>query len=154
MKHVHIHTDGSSRGNPGPGGHGTVVTFGEWRKELSAGFRRTTNNRMEVLAAIVGLESLHEPCKVTITSDSRYLVDTMTKGWIEGWKKRSWKKRDKSDVKNVDLWVRLERAADGHDIEWKWVKGHAGHRENERCDILATEAADGSCLEDDEGFAG
>lgn len=154
MKHVHIHTDGSSRGNPGPGGYGAVVTFGPYRKELAGGFRRTTNNRMEVLAAIAGFESLHEPCKITLWSDSRYLVDTMNKNWIAGWKKRGWKRSDKTPVKNVDLWVRMERATDGHDIEWKWLKGHAGHKENERCDLLATGAADGSCLKEDEGYDG
>ncbi len=154
MKDVFIYTDGSSRGNPGPGGYGTVVRYGRHTRELAQGFLTTTNNRMEILAAIAGLEILKEPCRVTIYSDSRYLVDTQTKGWIEGWKKRGWRKKDKSAVKNVDLWMRLERAAEGHRIEWRWVKGHDGHEMNERCDTLATEAADGlrGALVADEGF--
>lgn len=143
MKEVSIFTDGSSRGNPGPGGYGTVVTFGPHARELAQGFVKTTNNRMEILAAIAGLEILKEPCKVTVYSDSRYLVDTQTKGWAEGWKKNGWRKKDKSAVKNVDLWKRLETAATDHKIDWQWVKGHAGHEMNERCDTLATEAADG-----------
>ena len=156
MKKVFIFTDGSSRGNPGPGGYGTVVRYGGHTRELARGFITTTNNRMEILAAIAGLEILKEPCQVTIYSDSRYLVDTQTKGWIDGWKARSWRKKDKSAVKNVDLWMRLERAAHGHQIDWQWVKGHDGHEMNERCDALATEAADGlrGDLEVDEGFQG
>ena len=154
MKPVKIYTDGSSRGNPGPGGYGTIVAYGEHRRELSQGFEKTTNNRMEILAAIAGLEILREPCQVTVYSDSRYLVDAQTKGWIEGWKSRGWKKKDKSEVKNVDLWERLEQAAHDHQIDWQWVKGHAGHEENERCDELATQAADGEAglLVRDSGF--
>ena len=109
MKHVIIYTDGSSRGNPGPGGYGAVVRYGEHVRELAQGYRVTTNNRMEILAAIAGLELLKEPCRVTLYSDSRYVVDAQTKGWVEGWKKRGWRKKDKSPVKNVDLWQRLER---------------------------------------------
>jgi len=154
MKDVQIYTDGSSRGNPGPGGYGTVVVYGPHRRELSGGFRRTTNNRMEILAAIAGLEALKVPCRVTVYSDSRYLVDAQGKGWIQGWKKRGWRKPDKSPVKNVDLWQRLEAAAAGHEIEWRWVKGHDGHEMNERCDALATAAADGQSgpLAVDSGF--
>lgn len=156
MKHVEIYTDGSSRGNPGPGGYGTVVKFGPHLRELAQGFQTTTNNRMEILAAIAGLEILKEPCKVTVYSDSRYLVDAQSKGWVEGWKARGWRKKDKSAVKNVDLWKRLEQAAEGHEIHWQWVKGHAGHEMNERCDLLATEAADGvrGGLIPDSGFKG
>jgi ribonuclease HI len=143
MKEVCIYTDGSSRGNPGPGGYGTVITYGGHSRELAQGFVETTNNRMEILASIAGLEILREPCQVTVYSDSRYLVDAQTKGWVEGWKKKGWKKSDKKPVKNIDLWKRLERAAEGHQIDWQWVKGHAGHEMNERCDELATEAADG-----------
>lgn len=156
MKHVEIFTDGSSRGNPGPGGYGTVVRYGAHTRELARGFQTTTNNRMEILAAIVGLELLKEPCLVTIYSDSRYLVDAQTKGWVESWKAKGWRKKDKSGVKNVDLWKRLEAAAEGHEIDWQWVKGHAGHDMNERCDMLATEAADGERGEliPDEGFEG
>lgn len=143
MKQIEIYTDGSSRGNPGPGGYGTVVKFGPHQRELAQGFVETTNNRMEILAAVAGLEALKEPCSVTVFSDSRYLVDAQTKGWVEGWKKRNWIKKDKKGVKNVDLWKRLEIAAEGHQIEWRWVKGHSGHEMNELCDLLATEAADG-----------
>ncbi len=154
MKEVHIYTDGSSRGNPGPGGYGTVVRYGAHSRELAQGFVRTTNNRMEILSAVAGLEILKEPCRVTVHSDSRYLVDAQSKGWVESWKKRGWRKADKSAVKNVDLWMRLERAANGHRIDWRWVKGHDGHEMNERCDQLATEAADGKRggLIVDEGF--
>lgn len=154
MKEVFIYTDGSSRGNPGPGGYGTIVRYGSHTRELARGFITTTNNRMEVRAALAGLEILKEPCRVTIYSDSRYLVDAQTKGWIRGWKAKGWRKKDKSPVKNVDLWIRLEAAAEGHRIDWQWVKGHNGHAMNERCDVLATEAADGlrGALILDEGF--
>jgi ribonuclease HI len=154
MKEVQIFTDGSSRGNPGPGGYGTVVRYGPHQRELAQGFLKTTNNRMEILAAVAGLEILKEPCRVAIYSDSRYLVDAQSKGWVENWKKRGWRKADKSPVKNVDLWKRLERAAQGHQIQWHWVRGHDGHEMNERCDELATEAADGKRgpLIEDEGF--
>lgn len=154
MKQVHIYTDGSSRGNPGPGGYGTVVRYGAHLRELAQGFVKTTNNRMEILSAIAGLEILKEPCQVKIHSDSRYLVDAQSKGWVSKWKQQGWRKADKSAVKNVDLWMRLERAADPHRVEWIWVKGHDGHEMNERCDLLATEAADGKRggLVVDEGF--
>ena len=154
MKQIHIYPDGSSRGNPGRGGYGTVVRYGAHIRELAQGFVKTTNNRMEILSAVAGLEILKEPCHVTVHSDSRYLVDAQSKGWVEKWKKLGWRKADKSAVKNVDLWMRLERAAAGHRIDWKWVKGHDGHEMNERCDLLATEAADGKRggLLVDEGF--
>ncbi len=156
MKHVEIYTDGSSRGNPGPGGYGTVIRYGAHARELAQGFQKTTNNRMEILAAVAGLEVLKEPCEVTVYSDSRYLVDAQTKGWVEGWKKRGWRKKDKSAVKNVDLWQRLEEVAAGHAIHWQWVKGHSGHDMNELCDELATSAADGERGEllVDSGFDG
>ncbi|MEM7698719.1 MAG: ribonuclease HI [Verrucomicrobiota bacterium] len=156
MKSVSIYTDGSSRGNPGPGGYGTIVRYGKHTRELAQGYKTTTNNRMEILAAVAGLEVLKEPCEVTVYSDSRYLVDAQTKGWVDGWKKKGWKKKDKSAVKNVDLWKRLEDAAEGHKVIWQWVKGHDGHAENERCDQLATEAADGERggLIIDSGFQG
>lgn len=154
MKRVEIFTDGSSRGNPGPGGYGTVVRYGPHVRELAQGFLHTTNNRMEILSAVAGLEILKEPCHVTIYSDSRYLVDAQTKRWVESWKARGWKKADKTAVKNVDLWKRLSQAASAHTIEWRWVKGHDGHEMNERCDLLATEAADGKHgdLLPDEGY--
>jgi len=156
MKEVEIYTDGSSRGNPGPGGYGALVTYGKHRRELAEGFVKTTNNRMELLAAIAGLEALKEPCRVTVYSDSKYLVDANLKGWLEGWKKKGWKKSDKTPVKNIDLWKRLDAAEEGHEITWKWVKGHAGNEMNELCDELATSAADGhyGALKEDTGFVG
>ena len=131
-----------------------MVRYGAHLRELAQGFVKTTNNRMEILSAIAGLEILKEPCQVKIHSDSRYLVDAQSKGWISKWKQQGWRKADKSAVKNVDLWMRLERAAAPHRVEWIWVKGHDGHEMNERCDLLATEAADGKRggLVVDEGF--
>lgn len=151
-KHVTIYTDGSSRGNPGPGGYGTVLLFGKYRKELSEGFRCTTNNRMELMAAIAGLEALRETCEVTIYTDSKYVAKAFQDHWIEGWKRRGWKKSNKEPVKNRDLWERLDALNAKHHIHWKWVRGHAGNRENERCDVLATEAADGNGKREDPGF--
>jgi len=153
MKRVIIHTDGGCKGNPGPGGFGVVMVCGKHRKELSAGYRLTTNNRMELRAAIAALESLSEPCAVELHSDSRYLIDAISKKWIEGWKKRGWKTAAKQAVKNQDLWLLLLAAMAGHKIDWRWVKGHAGHRENERCDGLANIAVAGKELREDEGFA-
>lgn len=153
MKRITIYTDGSSRGNPGPGGFGTVLLFGEHEKRLSRGYVTTTNNRMEIMAALEGLRALKEPCAVTIYSDSRYLVDTMTKGWLQSWKKNGWAKKKKSEVlKNVDLWKAMDKAIEGQEIEWRWVKGHAGNEYNEICDVLATEAADGPGKIVDKGF--
>jgi len=149
---ITIYTDGSSRGNPGPGGFGTLLISGARRKELSGGYAKTTNNRMELLAAIIGLEALKKPAAVTIHSDSRYLIDAINKGWIGAWKKRGWRKADKQPVKNTDLWKRLEAAATAHDVTWKWVRGHAGNANNERCDELATSAADSGGLPPDPGF--
>lgn len=155
MKKVTIYTDGSSRGNPGPGGYGTVLIFGKHEKKLSQGYRCTTNNRMEIMAALAGLEALKMPCHVTVYSDSQYLVNAMTKGWMQGWKKNGWAKKKKSEVlKNVDLWKRMDAAIQGHKVDWQWVKGHAGNKYNEICDELATAAADGSGKIDDEGFSG
>lgn len=151
-KHVTIYTDGSSRGNPGPGGYGTVLLFGKFRKELSQGYRHTTNNRMEMRAAIAGLEALFEDCEVTLHTDSQYLAKGFNDRWIEGWKRRGWKNSQKEPVKNKDLWQQLDALNQRHKIRWKWVKGHAGNQENERCDELATEAADGDQLIDDDGF--
>lgn len=146
MKKVTIYTDGSSRGNPGPGGYGVIVKYidedGElYEKELSGGYLHTTNNRMEVLAAIVGLECLIEPCEVTIISDSKYLVDAFQKKWIQSWQKNNWKNWKGVPVKNPDLWERLLVAMKGHRVSFKWIKGHNDHPENERCDKLAVEAA-------------
>lgn len=152
MKEVVIYTDGGARGNPGPGGFGAVVTFGKHRKELKGAYDHTTNNRMELTAAISALEILREKCAVTLHSDSKYLIDAMTKGWLEGWKRKGWRKSDKKPVLNRDLWERLDRAAEGHRVTWKWVKGHAGNALNERCDELVHEAIDAGNLEPDLGY--
>ncbi len=149
---ITIYTDGSSRGNPGPGGFGTLLISGERRKEISVGYQKTTNNRMELLAAIAGLEVLKRASDVTLYSDSKYVVDAINKGWLQGWKRRGWIKSDKQPVKNIDLWKRLDAAAAEHEVTWKWVKGHAGNPENECCDELATTAADGDDLKPDRGF--
>lgn len=151
-KHVTIHTDGGCKGNPGPGGFGAVLVCGHHRKELAAGYQLTTNNRMELRAAIAALETLTQPCSVDLHSDSKYLIDAMTKRWTASWQKRGWLKADRQPVKNRDLWQRLLDAANPHQIHWHWVKGHAGHRENERCDALANAAITSPGLLDDEGF--
>ncbi len=147
-----IYTDGSCVGNPGPGGYGVVLNHDEHRRELSAGFRRTTNNRMELLAAITGLETLKQPCAVTLFSDSKYLVDGMVKRWARRWKARGWRKSDGNPALNWDLWDRLLRQCDRHQVRFSWVRGHAGHAENERCDKLANDAARGARLRSDDGY--
>jgi len=149
---VTIYSDGACLGNPGRGGYGTVMLFGDHRKELQQGYRQTTNNRMELLGAIVGLEALSRPCTVDLYSDSTYVVNAMSKGWLKGWQKRGWKTASKQPVKNQDLWRRLIAAVGDHEVRWHWVKGHSGDPENERCDTLAVEAANGPDLLDDEGF--
>jgi ribonuclease HI len=136
---VEIFTDGACRGNPGPGGWGSILRFGDTEKELSGGEAETTNNRMELMAAISALEALKRPVTVDVHTDSTYVRDGITK-WIHGWKKRDWRTADKKPVKNVDLWQRLEAAVAQHQVAWHWVKGHAGHPENERADELAREA--------------
>jgi ribonuclease HI len=140
LPHVEIATDGACKGNPGPGGWGAVIRMGEHEKELSGGDAHTTNNRMELQAAISGLNALTRPCRVTLSTDSRYVMDGLTK-WIKGWQRNGWKTADKKPVKNADLWQTLLDAAAPHRIEWVWVKGHAGHPENERADRLASDAA-------------
>jgi ribonuclease HI len=152
VKRVIIHTDGGCKGNPGPGGFGVVMVCGKHRKELSAGYRMTTNNRMELRGAIAALESLKEPCQVELHSDSKYLIDAISKKWIVGWIKRGWKTAGKQPVKNQDLWLQLLAAMNSHEIDWCWVKGHAGHTENERCDELANIAVVGKNLPEDVGF--
>lgn len=157
--HVDIFTDGSARGNPGPGGYGAILRYVDsagtvHEKELSQGFEATTNNRMELLAAIVALEALKRPCDVTLYSDSQYLVKAFNDRWVDGWLRRGWKNAKKEPVKNVDLWQRLLAAKEPHAVTFEWVRGHAGHPENERCDELATSAADGEGRVRDEGFAG
>jgi len=136
---VEIFTDGACRGNPGPGGWGAILRYGAVEKELSGGEAQTTNNRMELMAAIAGLEALKRPCQVKLYTDSQYVLGGITQ-WVAGWKLRNWRTADKKPVKNVDLWQRLDTAAAPHRIEWVWVKGHAGHPENERADALARAA--------------
>ncbi len=142
MKHVDIYTDGACSGNPGPGGWGAVLVYGERERELSGGEAHTTNNRMELTAAIRALEALKEPCEVTLTTDSRYLCDGLGKKWAEGWKKRGWKKSDGSPALNPDLWERLLSLCGTHRVTLSWIRGHAGHEYNERCDKLAVAEAE------------
>lgn len=154
---VKIYTDGAARGNPdGPGGFGTVLEYidskGELHtKEISQGYKKTTNNRMELMAAIAGLEALNRPCDVELYSDSQYVVNAFNQHWIEGWVKKGWKRGKNEPIKNSDLWKRLLKAKESHRVTFHWVKGHAGHLQNERCDALATSAADGGNLLIDEG---
>lgn len=147
---VEIFTDGSCLGNPGPGGYGALLRYKGHEKALSEGFFLTTNNRMELLAAIVALETLKRPCDIVLTTDSQYVRQGITQ-WIHNWKRRGWRKADKSPVVNVDLWQRLDAAITRHQIDWQWVKGHAGHPENERCDELARAAAE-SPSQNDTGY--
>jgi ribonuclease HI len=137
---VKIYTDGACKGNPGPGGYGVVLLSGERRKELSGGFRKTTNNRMELLACIEGLRSLKRSCTVALTSDSSYVVNAIEKGWAKRWRSRGWKLSPTKPAKNSDLWKILLDLCAEHTVKFHWVKGHAGHPENERCDVLAVEA--------------
>lgn len=152
---VKIFTDGAARGNPeGPGGYGAVLQYIDSKGELhereySAGYKKTTNNRMELMAVIIGLEALTRPCEVEVISDSKYVTDAFNQHWVDGWLKRNWKGSSNNPVKNVDLWKRLLKAKAPHQVKFTWVKGHAGHPENERCDKLATTAADGNSLLDD-----
>ncbi|MDY2813508.1 MAG: ribonuclease HI [Dorea sp.] len=155
---VRIYTDGAARGNPdGPGGYGTVLEYIDSKgmlhtKELSQGYRRTTNNRMELMAVIAGLEALNRPCMVDLYSDSKYVVDAFNQHWIDGWIKKGWKRGKNEPVKNIDLWKRLLKAKEPHQVTFHWVKGHDGHLQNERCDTLATSAADGQELLEDPGI--
>lgn len=154
---VTIYTDGSARGNPdGPGGYGTILVYidskgSEHRREYSGGYVKTTNNRMELMAAIVGLEALNKPCEVDLYSDSQYLVKAFNEHWLDSWIKKGWKRSQNEPVKNVDLWKRLLSACKSHQVTFHWVKGHDGHPENERCDKLATKAADGTNRQIDPG---
>lgn len=140
-KHITIYTDGACIGNPGPGGYAAVLLFQGKRKEISGGFQNTTNNRMEIMAAIKGLEALKNECKVTLFSDSEYLVQSMMQGWVEKWQANNWKRNKKEYAKNVDLWKQLLTLCDKHEVEFKWTRGHVGDPENERCDKLANQAA-------------
>jgi len=154
---VKIYTDGAARGNPdGPGGYGTILEYVDGKgeahlKELSQGYIKTTNNRMELMAVITGLEALNRPCQVELYSDSKYVTDAFNQNWIDGWIAKNWNRGKSGPVKNIDLWKRLLKAKEPHQVTFIWVKGHNGHVQNERCDLLATTAADGDDLIIDEG---
>ncbi|MBP3921621.1 MAG: ribonuclease HI [Ruminiclostridium sp.] len=139
---VEIFSDGACSGNPGPGGYGAILRWKGKEKELCGGEAHTTNNRMELTGVIEALSALKYPCKVVLTTDSKYVLDSVTKGWVYNWKKNGWKKADKSPALNVDLWERLLELLEIHEVEWNWIKGHAGHPENERCDSLAVKMRD------------
>ncbi len=139
MKYIELFTDGACSGNPGPGGWGAVLRYEGHEKELSGGEKNTTNNRMELTAAIMGLSALKEPCTVRLVTDSKYVADGITKGWAQSWRKNNWRKADKKPALNPDLWEKLLELCETHDVTIEWVKGHAGHPENERCDRLAVD---------------
>ncbi|MBR4073610.1 MAG: ribonuclease HI [Clostridia bacterium] len=149
QKYVEIFTDGACSGNPGPGGWGVVMRYGTAVKELSGGEKETTNNRMELTAAIKGLSALKEPCRVKLVTDSKYVADGIDKGWAKSWQKNGWRKADKKPALNSDLWEELLRLIDIHTVDIEWVKGHAGHPENERCDELAVAFYNGHYLSND-----
>jgi ribonuclease HI len=152
MKKITLYTDGACINNPGPGGYGVVLLYESNRRELSGGYRLTTNNRMEILAAITGLEALKEPCDVTLYSDSQYLVNAIEKGWAQRWQAAGWMRNKKEKAINPDLWEILLDLCEVHKVRFEWLRGHAGHDENERCDELATSAARGSDLAVDDGY--
>ncbi len=154
LKTVELFTDGACSGNPGKGGYGAILRYKGKSKEFSEGFRRTTNNRMEILAVIVGLEALNEPCNVSVFSDSKYVVDAINQGWVYKWEAKGWMRTPKEPALNVDLWERLLVLLEEHNVEFNWVKGHNGHPENERCDHLAVTAAAGEQLSEDEEYNG
>lgn len=149
---VEIHTDGACLGNPGPGGYGVVLRYGEARRELSGGYRRTTNNRMELMAVIKALAALKEPCRVVLHSDSRYVVDAMEKGWAAKWQANGWRRNKRELAVNPDLWEALLELCGQHRVEFRWVRGHSGDAENERCDRLAVAAARQADLPEDVGY--
>ena len=152
QKKVTIYTDGSCLNNPGRGGYGAVLLFDPHRREISGGFRLTTNNRMEMMAVIAALEALKEPCQVTLYSDSQYVVNAMTKGWAQRWQANGWKRNKKEMAVNPDLWERLLMVSKPHDVDFRWLRGHSGIVENERCDRLAFAAATQSGLPEDSGY--
>jgi len=154
QKHIIIYTDGSALGNPGPGGYGAVLRYGTHQRELSGGFQHTTNNRMEILAAIEALATLTQPCQVTLHTDSQYLVNAITKGWVRRWQAQNWMRNRKEKALNVDLWQRLLPLLAKHTVEFVWVRGHAGNPDNERCDHLARQAAQEENLPPDTGYTG
>ena len=152
---VTLYTDGAAKGNPdGPGGYGSILYYVDGNdvlhtREFSQGYKKTTNNRMELMAVIIGIEALTKPCKVEVISDSKYVTDAFNLHWLESWIKKGWKRGKNEEVKNIDLWKRLLKAMEPHQVTFTWVKGHAGHPENERCDLLATTAASGDNLQID-----
>lgn len=152
-KTVHLYTDGSCLGNPGPGGYGAVLEYGKHHKELSQGYRLTTNNRMEMLATIAGLRELKRPCHVILTTDSQYVKQGVEQ-WMHRWKQNGWRTSARKAVKNKDLWQQLDEEVNRHKVEWKWIKGHSGHKQNERCDELARDAATREPMLEDKGFVG
>jgi ribonuclease HI len=154
LKKIKIYTDGGSLGNPGPGGYGVIIKYKDKVKEFSGGYKLTTNNRMELMAAIVGLSKLKEQCAVTLYTDSKYLADGINQGWAERWKQNGWKRNKKDKAENIDLWDKLLNLITEHKVKIEWVKGHAGHKENERCDKLVKEAVAKNHLPADEGYEG
>jgi ribonuclease HI len=150
---VTVYTDGACLGNPGPGGYGAVLLYGSQRKELSGGFKLTTNNRMEITAALIALEALQKPCRVILYSDSQYLVNAMSKGWAQRWQANGWMRNKREDAVNPDLWERMLELCQHHTVDFQWVRGHSGAKENERCDRLAVAAARGFGLPDDAGYS-
>lgn len=154
MKKVEIYTDGACSGNPGPGGYGAILKYGDNLKEISQGYKRTTNNRMELRALIAALQLLKEKCDIQIHSDSKYIVDAVNNGWAKKWRANGWRRNKKEVALNPDLWSVLLNLLDKHQYKISWVKGHAGHSENERCDALAVSACNSSNLFDDVGFTG
>ncbi|MCR5510088.1 ribonuclease HI [Lachnospiraceae bacterium XBB2008] len=160
MTDIKLYSDGAARGNPeGPGGYGTILQFTDAQgvlheREYSAGYKKTTNNRMELMGVITGLEALTRPCHVEVYTDSKYVSDAFNQHWIEGWQRKNWKNSQNKPVKNPELWQRLLKAMEPHEVRFNWVKGHNGHELNERCDKLATTAADGDDLLDDEVACG
>ncbi len=152
LKQVTLYTDGACQGNPGPGGYGAILVYGEKRREISAGYRLTTNNRMEILAVISGLETLRYPCAVTVYTDSQYVANSMSKGWARRWRDNGWMRNAKERAINVDLWDKMLSLCEKHKISFIWVRGHAGHPENERCDALSVAAAKNKDLLIDEVY--
>jgi ribonuclease HI len=152
LKRVTIYTDGACLGNPGPGGYGVVLLYGDHRKELSGGYRLTTNNRMELMAAIQGLVALTKPCAVELFSDSEYVVNAVEKGWARRWRANGWYRPNRKKAENRDLWEKLLSLCDRHQVHFEWIRGHAGHAENERCDQLAFQAAQMPNLPPDDGY--
>ena len=153
-EHVTIYTDGACIGNPGRGGYGVVLLKDERRSELAGGYHRTTNNRMEIIAAIVGLEALEGRCQVTLCSDSAYMVNAINRGWAQRWRANGWRRTKTEQAQHPDLWGRLLGLCEFHQVKFRWVKGHSGDRENERCDRLASQAARGQGLSIDDGYIG